>query len=205
MNNDRLAHLRAKKAGLEADLTALAERLARCDSAIEAMDAALAERDQLLEEHDRAVADSIVHRKPAPEMNPRLNLSEIALRRASGEARAATRARAGIIDQQADINFQLSQVIGEFDEALWAAVPAACAALFGSAEEGQRQFEHHEAAIDGVARYALTLAHQQANPERTPAYGCYLRLRAMVEILDSKERTSRLPRCDRRLLRPKRY
>jgi hypothetical protein len=88
-----LARLRSAAAALQTEAEAARLQLQRLDAAIERLDAATALRDRVLEEHDRAVADAIVHRRGGPAINPALNLAEIDLRKASGEARATLMVR----------------------------------------------------------------------------------------------------------------
>jgi hypothetical protein len=187
MNDDRLTRLLGEKDRLQAAMVPLTERLARCDAALGRMDRALGLRDQLLTEHDRAVAGAIADGRSPPEMNPALNLAEIDLRKASGEARAAAMARGAIIEEIAALNAQLSDVGSQLEEQTWLAVPAAAAPLFAAAESAQVTLTACLAALDSVIGYAHEQAYQRAQngapPESTPAFRCWLRFRAMTANL----------------------
>jgi hypothetical protein len=150
------------------------------------MDRAQQCRDQLLEQHDRQTADAIVDGRPVPPMDPRVNLSELSLRRASGEARAAAKAREGVIDEIASLNSQLSTIAAELEEQIWATVPRAAAQMFEDVAELQRRRDRILAQIDSVAMHAHEVAHQQRGngaPEQHPAYRAWAWFRSAVAAL----------------------
>jgi hypothetical protein len=182
-----LPQLLEQRSRLEAEAAPLRERLARCDAAIEAADRAQQLRDRLLAQHDRTVADCIANGRHPPPMDPELDQAEIALRRVKSAERGALLARERIQEELAALNAQLSAVAAELDEATWASVPQACAAMFEQAERSRREFEGYLAAIDSVASYAHQQAHvarvNGGSPEQSPAFHCWGRLRQMVATL----------------------
>jgi hypothetical protein len=178
--------LRSAAAALRAEADPLQQQLQRLDAAVERLDVATAERDRLLEEHDRMVAESICHRLGRPAMDPRLNLVEIDLRKAAGEARAALMVRPDVEEQLAALNGRLTQLEQQLEEQVWLDVPAAAAHLFAAAEASRREYERALARIDSVAAHAHQQAHIQqdgAPPQMHPAYRCWQRLQQMTASL----------------------
>jgi hypothetical protein len=173
-----LAQLLTHKSELEAAAGPLRERLERCDAAIAAMDSAQQRRDALLEHHDRVVADAIAYGRQAPDVDPALNLSEIQLRKASGEARAAAKAREAIVAELDAITAQQGQLALDLDEATWADMDAATALLFESVERDTAALRRSLARIQSVSRYAYEQAHSQSNgrePTQHPAFRFWMR------------------------------
>jgi hypothetical protein len=182
--SDRLA----RRAELEAEAGPLRERLARCDQAIAAMDEAQALRDTLLDQHDRLVADAIQYGRHPPEIDPGLNLAEIALRKASGEARAAAKARPGIVERLDAITAQQGQLAQQLEEQTWSDADAATAPLFERAEADTAALRCSLARIQSVSRHAYETAHTPRpglEPTQHPAFRFWLRNEARLAMVRS--------------------
>jgi hypothetical protein len=105
-----LLQLLRRRVELQAAAAPLTKRLHRCNAALEDDDKAQALRDRLMDQHERMVRDCLEYGRHAPPMDPELNIAEIQLRKASGEARAAAKARAGIIEELDAITAQFGQL-----------------------------------------------------------------------------------------------
>ena len=173
-----LPQLLQQKARLEAAAAPLRERLAGCDAAIAALDSAQQRRDVLLEHDDRVVADAIAYGRHPPDVDPALNLSEIQLRKASGEARAAAKAREAIVAELDAITTQQGALALQLEEQTWAEMDGATALLFEAVETDTTALRRSLARIQSVSRYAYECAHRPSNgrdPVQHPAYRFWMR------------------------------
>ena len=177
-----LEQLAARKAQLQAQAKELSERLERCDCAIAVADKAQARRDGLMDQHDRSVADAIAYGHRPPDVDPALNLSEIALRKASGEARGALIARKRITDELQQINTELSLLAQQLEEATWSDADAATAPLFEAVEADTAALRRSLAKIQSVSRHAYEEAHARPGiePQQTAAFRFWLRNEARL-------------------------
>jgi hypothetical protein len=181
--SDALVALLARKSELEAAAGPLRERLDRCDAAIRALDEAQQRRDTLLDAHDRATAHAIQYGAHPPDVDPALNLSEIALRKASGEARAAAKAREAIVAELDAITAQQGALALQLEEQTWADADAATAHLFEAVEADTAALRRSLARIQSVSRYAYEQAHSQSNgrePTQHPAFRFWMRNEARL-------------------------
>jgi hypothetical protein len=180
-----LAQLLARKAGLEVEAQPLQERLQRCDEVLARLDEAQRLRDAALDLYDAAIADNQIYERRADIDPGPLNLAEIHLRQAQGEARAALKAKQEIVDHQAALNTQLSAVGAELEEEIWSTADAATALEFEAAEAAQRQVSEKWARLDSIAQHAYRQAHQGngRDPHQHPAMRFFHRHKARVEVL----------------------
>jgi hypothetical protein len=178
-----LEQLAARKAQLQAQATELNERLERCQWAIAVADEAQQRRSALLDQHDRTVADAIAYGNRPPDVDPALNLAEIALRKASGEARGALRARERITDELQRIHVEQGALALQLEEQTWSDADAATAHLFEEAETDTAALRRSLARIQSVSRHAYEQAHSQSNgrePTQHPAFRFWLRNEARI-------------------------
>jgi hypothetical protein len=180
-----LSQLISRKATLETEVQPLQERLQRCEQAEARLDEAQRLRDAALDRYDATTADNQIYGR-ASDIDPGpLNLAEIHLRQAQGEARAALKAKQEIIDQQAALNAQLSAIGVEIEEEIWTTADAATALEFEAAEAAQRQVAEKWARLDSIAQHAYRQAHQGngRDPHQHPAMRFFHRHKARVEVL----------------------
>jgi hypothetical protein len=180
-----LAQLLARKAALDAEAAPLSERLQRCDEVLARLDEAQRLRDAALDRYDTATADSQIYGRRVDVDPGPLNLAEIHLRQAQGEARAALKAKQEIIDHQVALNAQLSAIGADLEEQMWATADAATALEFEAAEAAQRQVAEKWARLDSIAQHAYQQAHQGngRDPHQHPAMRFFHRHKARVEVL----------------------
>jgi hypothetical protein len=200
--SDRMTALLAEGAELAARAEPIRQRLAALDEAISALDAARARRDELAAEHDRRVAQSIADRLGPPDMDPRLNLAEIALRKVADGARAALTLRPEVERQLSEINGQLAANQAEVDEQIWLDYPAAAHSLLAAAEASVREAAKALARVDSCRAAAHQHAHLQTgrDPQSTPAYRAYLQLSGMLDRLNTQPNAVRDFATGRQLL-----